>query len=412
VNLGKRSASAALLAAVLLTAATGCSNKAQDNSSSGGGGGGDVKTDVGVEGKTIKLGVLTDLTGVFAALGKDLTNANTLYWKDNKVCDTYTVDLDVQDTGYVPQTGVQLFSGMKDSVLGMQQTIGSPINTALAPEYESDQIVNFPSAWSKTLTEIPGTGVVGATYDVEISNGYDYLFKQGLLKEGDTVGHIYFEGEYGANGLAGSKAVAEAKGLKIIEAQIKSTDQDMSAQVTQFKAAGVKAIALTVAPGQLASVAAVAEAQGLDVPILGNNPVFAPGLLAGPTANWLKSHLYVASPVSAFDAHADLLKAYQAAYPDVTPSLGVVVGTGMAVLMKQVLDAACDDGDLTRAGVLKAFEGLKNVDTDGLVVPIRGFEKGKSPSLESFVLQPADVPGGAKVLEDAFEGEFAAKIAG
>jgi len=413
VNLGKRSASAALLAAVLLSAATGCSNKAQDSGSSGGGGNAaDVKTDVGIEGKTIKLGVLTDLTGVFAALGKDLTNSNTLFWKDNKVCDTYNVELDVQDTGYVPQTGVQLYSGMKDSILAMQQTIGSPINTALAPEYEADTIVNFPSAWSKTLTEIPGTGVVGATYDVEIANGYDYLFQEGLLKEGDTVGHIYFEGEYGANGLAGSKAVAEEKGLNVIEAQIKSTDQDMSAQVTQFKAAGVNAIALTVAPGQTASVAAVAEAQGLDVPILGNNPVFAPGLLAGPTAEWLKTHLYVASPVSSFDDHADLLKAYQEAYPDITPSLGVLVGTGMATLMNQVLDAACDNGDLTRQGVLDAFNDLSDVDTGGLVVPIRGFENGKSPSLESFVLQPADAPGGAKVLADAFEGEFAAKIAG
>jgi ABC-type branched-subunit amino acid transport system substrate-binding protein len=191
VNLGKRSASAVLLAAVLITSATGCSTKAQNNSSGGGGGNAaDVKTDKGIEGKTITLGVLTDLTGVFAALGKDLTNSNTLYWKDHKVCDTYNVKLDVQDTGYVPQTGVQLYSGMKDSILAMQQTIGSPINTALAPEYTSDKIVNFPSAWAQTLTEIPGTGVVGATYAVEIANGYDYMFQQGLLKEGDTVGHI------------------------------------------------------------------------------------------------------------------------------------------------------------------------------------------------------------------------------
>ncbi|RBY75649.1 ABC transporter substrate-binding protein [Blastococcus sp. TF02-09] len=414
MNLGPVSRSAAALAAVLLAATAGCSTKAPESSGGGGGGGdaADVQTDVGVEGTTIQLGVLTDLTGVFAALGKDLTNANTLYWEDNQVCDTYDVELDVQDTGYVPQTGVQLYSGMKDSILAMQQTIGSPINTALAPEYESDQIVNFPSAWSKTLTEIPGTGVVGATYDVEISNGYDYLLQQGLLKEGDTVGHIYFEGEYGANGLAGSQAVAEAKGLNIVEAQIKSTDTDMSAQVTQFKAAGVKAIALTVAPAQTTSVAAVAQAQGLDVPMLGNNPVFAPGLLDGPTADWLKTHLYVASPVSSFADHADLLDAYQQAYPDVTPSLGVLVGYGMATLMNQVLDAACENGDLTRAGLVEAFDGLEDVDTGGLVVPIRGFENGKSPSLESFVLVPADEPGGAKVAQDAFEGEFAADIAG
>jgi ABC-type branched-subunit amino acid transport system substrate-binding protein len=413
MKLGKGSRRAVAVAAVVVAAASGCSTKAPESNSSGGGdAAADVQTDVGVEGETIKLGVLTDLTGVFAALGKDITNANELFWEDNKVCDTYSVELDVQDTGYVPQQGVQLYSGMKDSVLAMQQTIGSPINTALAPEYEADQIVNFPSAWSKTLTEIPGTGVVGATYDVEIANGYSYMLEEGLLKEGDTVGHIYFEGEYGANGLAGSEAVADEMGLKLIPAQIKATDQDMSSQITNFKAEGVDMIALTVAPGQLASVASVAEAQGLDVPILGSNPVFAPGLLAGPAANWLKDHLYVASPVSSFDANPELLKAYEAAYPDATPSLGVVVGTGMSTLMKEVLDAACENGDLTRQGVLDAFGSLEEVDTGGLVVPIRGFETGKSPSLQSFVLQPADVPGGASVVAEAFEGEFAEKIAG
>jgi ABC-type branched-subunit amino acid transport system substrate-binding protein len=414
MKLGTRPGTALLLAAAVAAAATGCSNKAQDSGSSGSDGGGtdEVATDVGVEGTTISLGVLTDLTGVFAALGNDITNANTMFWEDNKVCDTYDVELNVNDTGYVPQQGVQLYSGIKDSILAMQQTIGSPINTALAPEYEADQIVNFPSAWAQTLTEIPGTGVVGATYAVEIANGYDYLFQQGLLEEGATVGHIYFEGEYGANGLAGTQAVAEERGLEVVEAQIKSTDQDMSSQITQFKAAGVDLVALTVAPTQLASAAVAMEAQGLDVPILGSNPVFAPGLLAGPAAAKIKADLYVASPVSAFDQHADLLAQYEEAYPDATPSLGVLVGIGMSEIMKQVLDSACENGDLTRQGVLDAFTALEDVDTGDVVVPIRGFEAGASPSLQSFILQPADVPGGARVVQEAFEGEFAAAIAG
>ncbi len=245
-----------------------------------------------------------------------------------------------------------------------------------------------------------------------MANGYSYLFEEGLLAEGDTVGHIYFEGEYGANGLAGTQAVAKEMNLEVVEAQIKPTDQDMSAQITQFKAAGVDAIILTVAPTQTASAAGVAAAQGLDVPILGSNPVFAPGLLAGPTADVLKKNLYVASPISSFDQHPELLQQYEEAYPDATPSLGVVFGFGMGEAMKQVLDAACENGDLTRAGVRAAFDELEEVDTGGLIVPIQGFEIGQSPSLESFVLRPADVPGGAEIVAEAFQGEFAEGLAG
>jgi ABC-type branched-subunit amino acid transport system substrate-binding protein len=415
MKLGKGSRSAALLAAVAVAAASGCSTRAEDSATPGpddGAAAEEVTTDIGIEGNTITLGVLTDLTGVFAALGNDITNSNELFWQDNKVCDTYDVELDIQDTGYVPQQGVQLYSGMKDSILAMQQTIGSPINTALAPEYEADTMVNLPSAWAANLTEIPGTGVVGATYQVELANGYAHMFKEGLLADGDTVGHIYFEGEYGENGLAGTEAIAEKHDLTVVKAQIKATDQDMTAQITQFKAADVDMIVLTVAPGQTASAAGVAAEQGLDVPILGNNPVFAPGLLAGPAAETLKKNLYVASPISSFDEHPELLAQYEEAYPDATPSLGVVFGFGMSEVMKQVLDAACESGDLTREGVLAAFNDLSEVDTGGLVVPINGFEVGVSPSTQSFILRPADVPGGAELAAEAFEGPDSADLAG
>ncbi len=416
MRLGTRTTTTAALATALLLAATaGCSTKAEDSSGTAAPGaspgGEQVKTDTGVSGDTITLGVLTDLTGVFAALGKDITNANSLYWTDKKVCDKYSVKLDIKDTGYNPQQAVQLYSGMKDSVLAMQQTIGSPINTALGPEYTKDKIVNFPSAWAANLTEIEGTGVVGATYQVEISNAYDYLLEKGLLKEGDAVGHIYFEGEYGANGLAGSKAVAAKKGLKLIEAQVKPTDQDMTPQITQFKAAGVKAIALTTSPAQLASAAGVAQAQGLNVPLFGNNPIFSPALLAGPAADKLKKDLYVSSPISTFDKHEDLLKAYQAKYPGGTPSLGVLFGIGMGDVMKATLDSACEKGDLTRQGVLDSFNALSDPDTGGVIVPINGFKTGVSPSLQSFILKAADVPGGATVEKDAFEGQFAEELA-
>ncbi len=408
----------ALLAATVLAAASGCSTKAPDTATGGGDAAeGEVKVGRGIEGSTITLGVLTDLTGVFAPLGADLTNAHRLYWEKqnagDKVCGKYEVELDVKDTGYVPAQGVQLYSGMKDEVLAMQQTIGSPINAALKDQYKADSIVNIPPAWARSLTELPGTATPGATYDVEMTNALGYALEQGLIKDGDTIGHIYFEGEYGAGGLEGSKYMAEQHNFKIVEAKIKPTDQDMSAQITQLKAAGVKAIALTVAPTQTASAAGVAATQGLDVPLIGNNPVFAPGLLKGPAGETLKKNLYIASPTTSLDAQPEVLAEYKEKYPDITPTLGVVVGAGMSEVMHQILETACENGDLTPEGMVEAKQSLTELDTDGLLVPLDFSEVGASPSDQVFILQPADVPGGVKALtEQAYESEDVAGLVG
>jgi ABC-type branched-subunit amino acid transport system substrate-binding protein len=405
-----RSRAAALLLAAAVATVSGCSTKAPSSSGSGGSSGaaGTVKTGPGISGKTITLGVLTDLSGVFAALGKDVTQSQQLYWDQQNakggVCGKYQVKLDVKDHGYVVQTAVQLYNGMKSDILALQHTIGSPINTALADQLQADKIVNIPEAWARNLTQNPENAVVGATYDVEMINGLDYLLKQGKIKEGDKLGHIYFEGEYGANGLAGSKYFASQHKMTIDEAQIKSTDSDMTAQVTKFKADGVKAILLTTAPKATASAAGVAAQVGLNVPILGNNPVYDPSLLKSPAGPAIQAHLLIASPVTTFDTQQQLLKDYTAKYPG-TPSLGVVHGYADAVVMDQILEKACANGDLTREGVTAAKASLSNVDTKGLVVPLDYSKAGQSPSAESFILQPAPGPGGAKQLQTATEGD-------
>jgi ABC-type branched-subunit amino acid transport system substrate-binding protein len=412
----RRTKAAAILAVAAVITVTGCSTKASNSGGGGGnaGGSGTVKTGRGVSGNTITIGELTDLSGVFAALGKDVTNAQALFWDQlnakGGVCGKYQVKTEVKDHGYVVQNAVQLYSSMHNDVLAISQTIGSPINVALADQFQQDSMVNIPEAWARSLTENPENAVVGATYDVEMANGLDYLLKQGKIKEGDKLGHIYFEGDYGANGLAGSKYFASKHGMTIDEAQIKSTDTDMTAQVTKFKADGVKAILLTTAPAATASAVGVAAAQGLNVPVLGNNPVYAPGLLAGPSGPALKQNMIIASPVPTFDQQQQLLKDFTAKYPSSTPpSLGVVHGYADALVMSKILEKACQNGDLTPQGVTKAKQSLSNVDTQNLVVPLDYSKKG-SPSLQSYILQPADGPGGAKQLQGATQGADAAGL--
>lgn len=399
-----RSAAATLVSVALLLAGAGCGTKGSDSGNSTTEG---VKVGRGVKGTTIQLGALTDLTGVFAALGKDITNAQALYWKKqnagDKICGKFTVKQIVKDHGYDTQRGIQLYSSLHNDVLAIEQTIGSPINTGLLPQFDADHMVNIPAAWAQSLTKSKEIAVVGATYEVEMINVLDYLLAQGKIHEGDKIGHIYFEGEYGAGGLAGSKFFAQKHGMTVVEQQIQSTDTDMTAQVTKLKSEGVKAIALTVAPAQTASVAGVAAAQGLDVPIAGNNPVYAPALLAGPAGAALKKNLYVASPVAPFDKLPDLLKEYQAAYPG-NPTLGVVFGTAAADVMRQILDKACENKDLTPEGVSKAKDELGTVDTGGLAVPLK-FQVGASPSDASYIFQAADVPGGAKAVSDKYVGD-------
>ncbi|MBC7631618.1 ABC transporter substrate-binding protein [Aeromicrobium sp.] len=399
----KRGAIALVSVAMVLTASA-CSTKGSSGKETTQG---SVKVGRGITGSTISLGALTDLTGVFAALGKDITGAQSLYWKNqnagDKICGKYTVKEVVKDHGYDTQRGIQLYSSIHNDVLAIEQTIGSPINTGLLPQLDKDHMVNIPAAWAQSLTESPEIAMVGATYEVEMINVLDYLLKDGQIKEGDTIGHIYFEGEYGAGGLNGSKYFAKQHGMKVVEQQIQATDTDMTAQVSKLKSKGVNAIALTVAPGQTASVAGVASAQGLDVPIVGNNPVFAPALLKGPAGPALKKNLYVASPVAPFDKQPELLKAYTAAHPG-DPTLGVVFGTAAADVMRQILDKACKDGDLTPEGVSKAKDELGTVETDDLAVPLT-FKTGASPSDASYIFRAADVPGGAKAVSDKYVGD-------
>ena len=396
-------AAGALGCAALVVTAAGCSTKA-DEAGDGPAAAGEVKTGVGISGSTIRLGLLMDLSGVFASQGKDLTNGAVIYWKERNakggVCGKYQVELDVKDHGYSVQTATQLYGSLTSNVLALQETLGSPVNTALDERFTADKMVNIPAAWARNLTVNAQNAVVGSTYDVEIINTLDYALGKGLIKEGDTIAHIYFEGELGANGLAGSTYFAGKHGMKVLESKIKPSDADMSSQVTSFKAQGAKAIVLSASPSQLASVATASEAQGLQVPLLGNSTNFAPGLLTGPAAAVLKSRYVGGYAYAGFDGAPQLLTAVKAADPSVaSPSTNVVWAYAAADVMRQVLDKACANGDLTREGVSAAKQQLTQVETGGLTVPIDLSKTGVSPSLKSFLFQPSDQPGGLTQLE-------------
>jgi ABC-type branched-subunit amino acid transport system substrate-binding protein len=418
MSASKKSLIGCVLAGVLLLAAAGCGSKGTDKSSSSGGGGGQsgaVKAGPGVTAKTITLGVLTDLSGVFAPLGKPTMQANQLFWKERNaqggVCNR-TVKLTVKDHGYDPQKAVVQYRELASNVAGLQQLLGSPITAALLPSLKSDQMVSLLAAWPSSLLPNDNIIITGTTYDVEMINGLDYLMQQGKLKQGDKIGHIYFEGEYGENGLKGSKFFAQKNGMTVVEQKIKATDEDMSGQVAALKRRGVKAIALTTAPTQLASVAGIGAAQGLDVPLVGNNPTFDPALLKTPAAKALKANAFVVSSIAPFNLGKpdvqQVASDYQEAYPKEVPKASAPFGYMQGKLMYEILNHACQNKDLTRAGIVKAAHQVKNLDTGGLTAaPLDYTSLGQPSERAVYIAQPADEPGGLKALPQTFESDTA-----
>ncbi|MDP9345579.1 MAG: ABC transporter substrate-binding protein [Actinomycetota bacterium] len=377
-------------------------------SSGGGETSGGVKGGPGVTAKTITLGVQTDLTGVFAALGEVITQNNRLYWKEQNakggVCGRQ-VKLIVKDHGYDPQTAVTQYRDIAPNVAALQQVVGSPISVALLPTWKRDNMLALLAAWPPTLLGEQNVGIIGASYDVEAINGIDWLMKNKGLKKGDKIGDLYFEGDYGEGGLVGVKYAAQKAGLQVVEQKIKATDTDMSGQVAAFKRAGVKAMWLTVGPKQLASAAGVAKASGLDVPIGGNGPVFSPQLLATAVGPTLVKNLTVfgsTAPIS-YDKPAVTKAAsqYKAAYPKGVASVAVTTGIAESELMKATLDKACQGKDLSRENIVKSFRSISGLNTGGLLAGTLDYTQLGKPATQEIYVSAIDkkTDGGEKVID-------------
>ncbi|TQM35571.1 ABC transporter substrate-binding protein [Pseudonocardia cypriaca] len=403
----RRAGGAATIVAALVLA--GCSTRAPEPAA--GGGGGQVATDVGVSAEAITLGVLTDTSGPFRNLGTGITQGNQL-WADELngrggICGR-KVELEVADSGYKADTATTVYRQQQPNVLGYLQLLGSPINAALRGNLETDEVTSLALSWSSFILDNPYQIIPGTTYDLEMINGLAYLQQQGLIADGDTLGHIYIGGEYGDNGFLGAQYYAQQHGMALQPAKVAAADTDMTNIVTGFQGAGVKAILLTTTPAQTASALNAASALGLNVPVVGNNPVFDPATnLAGPAAASVGNLYVVASsvPYSAEVPKAkEVQQAFEAKFPDAGKNYGVPYGYAGGLIWEQILTKACENGDLTRKGVHDAFLASQNITTGDLVASELDFSKAGSPPSRSVYIAQADPAqeGGLRQVVEPF----------
>jgi ABC-type branched-subunit amino acid transport system substrate-binding protein len=401
------------LTAACLFAVTACSTTKPE--ASGGGGGSDVETGNGVTDSDITIGVLTDLSGPFAAGAAVQVTEFQAYWDkvntDGGICER-DVKLQVQDHGYDPQKAVSLYRSMSPNIVALQQVLGGPTSAAVLPLAQQDSVYVGGVGWASSALQYENNQLPGASYSIEAANAIDYLVDELGLKEGDKVGVVYFVGDYGSDALAGAKHAAEERGLTIVPQEITPAVTDLSPQASALVQEGVKAVVLGAAPGQLASLAGVLSSQGADVPIVGMNPTFNPALLETPAADALLANTYSITSVAPYATDAPGVKEandlYTEADPDGAIGWEVPLAYGQAELLKTALEDACDAGDLTPEGVVAALGEASDVDTDGVFPDGLDFTKvGESPTRTVFVSKVSDTAEAGLELLDTYEGPSA-----
>jgi len=398
-------------AIVVLAVALAACGKGDDNGGGGAAGEDSVKTGPGTTADTITLGYLPDLSGVFAPNGKAMMEGANLYWDAKNdaggICGR-KIELAVQDTGYDPQKAVAAFQQISGDVVGLGLVLGSSITSALLPSVEQEgMFLNF-AGWTSDILPNENVAIAGTTYDIEAINAVDFLISERGIKEGDTIGHLYFEGDYGENALKGSKHAAGKHGLKIVEQKITPAETDMTGQVAAFRRTGVKAILFSAAPPQAASLAGIAASQKLDVPIVANGPGWTPQLLTTPAADALAANYYVVSSMAPLGLDAEgvkeFLDAYEQAYPKGTPSSnGSLYAYAGAQIADAALTKACENKDLTREGVLDALRSIDALDTGGTVAGTLDFTDPEQPPSRMIYIAKVskDAPGGLAPLGEA-----------
>ncbi|MGH3901248.1 MAG: ABC transporter substrate-binding protein [Pseudonocardiaceae bacterium] len=392
-----------------MLALAGCSTMAQQPVAGPGQAGG-LATDFGVTRSEITLGALTDNTGPFKDLGVGVVAGNQIWINEANaaggICGR-KITLAVRDHGYdVGQAKIH-YAALEPTVLGFMQILGSPINAGLDQDLLYNETTTVALSQSSEFLSNPYVIIPGTTYDVEMINGLSYLMEQGKIRDGDTIGHIWVDGEYGANGLRGAQYFAEKHNLTVRDTKVSSTDTDLRNVVAGFAGnARVTAIALSTTPAQTASAAEANQQSGLTVPMVGNSPGFAPQLLNGPAAAALGNLSVVASSVpfsSDVPQAQHVAQTFRQGGFDGLPNSGVPYGYAIGEIWGQLLQRACNNGDLTRAGIQEAQRQLTDIATDNLIADLDFTEPGAPAAREVYVGVPdAAVPGGIRQVKPLF----------
>jgi ABC-type branched-subunit amino acid transport system substrate-binding protein len=331
----------------------------------------------GFDGKTIKLGVITPLSGIASVIGKPLTNGNKVYWDSvnakGGVGGKYKVQLTEQDSQYDVATALQGYDQIKGDVVAFQQVLGTQIQQAVLQRLKADQLTAAPATLDSLWVKVPQLVPIGAPYQVEAANGFDYYINKGGGK-GKKICALVQDDLYGAAGLQGLSAAAkQLKFTVAVTQKFSATATDVSAQVGALADAKCDAVFLASLPNLTGSIITKMIGRSFSPQIL----ALAPSWLAGFESSadqgpFYSAHFWLLSEgpnwgdatVPGMKKMVDDVAQFA---PDQKPDQYFAFGYAQSWAMDQVLEVAVKNGDLSKAGIQKAVKQVGTLKFQGLI---------------------------------------------
>ena len=363
----------------------------------------------------VYLGTLSDLTaGPFAPLAVPMTQAQKAFWervnKSGGIGGKYEVDVQTytRDNKYNPEVHRQVYNEIKDHVLALAQTFGSPTTAAIIDDLRAGSIVGAPGSWTSAYEFEDVIVEAGANYCVEAMNSIDYAVETYRPK---TVMAVHYPGDYGADAAAGAKVAADRHGLEFTAVETPSGATEQGRAITEITKNKPDLVILATGPADSAAIVGQAVAGGYKGRFIGAVPTWNPALLKSPAAPALKARYEQSSPGKPWASDTPGHKAMREALGDVTPNDGYTVGWVWAYPLKAALEKMVESGDVSRQGLLAAVKSLTTVDFEGMLPPEAGNYSG-DPNAATFrqsVIGKVDesAPTGIAVVRDLFTGPTA-----
>jgi len=372
----------------------------------------------------ILLGSVTDQTGTFAAASPGLLAGHQLFWARvnasggiGGLFDVEIVDSAIVNNNYDPATHVEAYQEIREEVLALAESLGTPQSLAALPDMIDDNMVAAPATWwSGWNYSESDAGLIleaGASYCVEAMNAVDFAvgnFPGGAA----TVGVVHFPGDFGEDYLAGVKIAAEANGLDVIFEQQTlpiALDAEQTEAVNTVVTQAADVTFLVMGPNETATIVGKAAAAGHAKPFIGAGPTWNALLLQSAAGPAFEAGIYFNSApwgpwATDTPGHEALRMMAEAA--GAPASNFVSAGWVEQYPLKAVLEAAVAAGDLTRAGVVAAAKSLGEVDYEGMVETVADY--GTNPIITSSVIGKVDpaAPDGITLLAGPFTGPTAA----